>query len=243
MNAMNNQPQADTPLLAGADPTPGPAGIHTPEGQLAVLREWANQYQGGSFPETVAAKVCSLLIATEPLDLAAVQADPFHTQEITTMKHPRIYVQPATGSCFEPATPSAQSQQQIELADVVVPEVSSCPLRVDSMMDHGKLMKVVGRLRDDLTGLLNAARTGTELQPELFVPDLWFDVEVMHKKKKKVWDAMRELWHLGHDLASRLGYERSGERVSLKDWSLGGSVYVLDRQPTLVRGDDRLKVG
>jgi hypothetical protein len=73
---MHNQPHADTPIVLDQSGIPAQAGINTPAIQLAILREWIGQYQGGSFSETVATKVCTLLVTgSEPLDLAAVQAD------------------------------------------------------------------------------------------------------------------------------------------------------------------------
>jgi hypothetical protein len=76
---MNRPLKADQPHVYDARL----AGIHTPDQQLAVMREWVRQYGCAPWPEVVAARAMTLLVASSiPFDLEEVRADACRVVEI-----------------------------------------------------------------------------------------------------------------------------------------------------------------
>jgi hypothetical protein len=91
------------------------------------------------------------------------------------------------------------AEREIQIGDLVVPDVSSST----AIMLNAERTDIY-RLYDDVTTLLNAVRSGTNMPDKIFVPDLWHTAIKLPPREQEV---VLDLWHLGHDLAKETEYE------------------------------------
>lgn len=117
--------------------------------------------------------------------------------------------------------PRGTNRREVQLADIVVPDVRSSPL----FLPDKRWIAAVSRYFVDLNLLLASARAGLTLPAEFFVPDLYDTATKLRAEEKEM---MLDMWHLGGDLAEGLGYSADYSRSQETVDGVGGTHFVLN---------------
>jgi hypothetical protein len=108
-------------------------------------------------------------------------------------------------------------EREVQIADIVIRDIRTSPL----FLPDERWINAVARYYEDLVLLLGAVRACLELPDEFFVPDLWDTSTKLPPQERK---EMRDMWHLGHDLARGVGYEVRNPADFIRN-EVGGTVF------------------
>jgi len=111
-----------------------------------------------------------------------------------------------------------RDEREVQIADIVIHDIRSSPL----FLPDERWIKAVERYHEDLGILLGCVRAGLELPKEFFVPDLWDTSTKLPAEEREM---MVDMWHLGHDLATGVGYHSADATDFIRN-GVGGTVFI-----------------
>lgn len=108
------------------------------------------------------------------------------------------------------------AERVVPVEEITIPEIEVLTLLLSSPRMAAKTLA----LFDALHALLEANNKGCAFPSEIFIPDLWHE---MQKLPKEEYEALHDFWGLAHDLVNGMGY-KPNKFLSSEDFR-GGSRY------------------
>jgi len=111
------------------------------------------------------------------------------------------------------------SLREVRLSEIKILDFRVFPL----FLPDERWIKAVAVYYEELTLFLASVRLDLHLPEEFFVPDLW---DIVTKLPAQESEILRDVWYLGHDLASSAGWKRAVTEVPLTRNAVGGTIYI-----------------
>jgi hypothetical protein len=111
------------------------------------------------------------------------------------------------------------SLREVQLSEIKILDFRVFPL----FLPDERWIKAVAVYYEELSLFLASVRLDLHLPEEFFVPDLW---DIVTKLPAQESEMLRDVWSLGHDLASSAGWKRAVTEVPLTRNGVGGTIYI-----------------